>query len=188
MKFYNTSLEKFDEMVDSRVFKFYPREYTEVPDHLADMLYEKVKAWGCFPIRPNMTDAQIRDAKYQALKDYLKGALRIRIDNYGMQKDMYQKLGVTIQPDAAEKRALKWKTEIHKVLELESPLEEELSFLDTEDRKALGIDLPNSQYVKDKLANIDQSTFDVDKVKKAEVQKVGRKKIESFEEIKDIGV
>lgn len=189
MKFYNTSLETMDVMCDSKVFKFYPRQYTEVPVELAGFLYEQVKSWGCFPIKDGMTDAEIKEAKYKALKDYLKGALRIRIDNYGMQKDMYQKLGVTLQPDAAEKRALRWKTEIHKLLELESPLEEELSFIGAEDRKLLGIDVPNIQDVEDKLANIPQNVFDVKTIKDAEVKKVGRpKKIDSFDDVKDLGV
>jgi len=187
MKFYNTSLETFDRMVDSRVFKFFPREYTEVPDQYVDMLYEQVKMWGCFPIRHGMTEEQIKKAKYDALKEYLNGALRIRIECYAMQKDQYNKMGITLQPDAREKRALRWREEIHRLLELESPIEEELSFLSSEDRKALGIDASNIKDVEDKLKDIPQDIFSVEKIRNAEVKRVGRpKKIESFDEIKDL--
>lgn len=186
MKMYNTSLEEFRVICDARVFQFFPRDYTEVPDHLVDLLYTQVKPWGVFPIRDGMTDEQIKQAKYQALKDYLNGALRVRLDCYAMQKDHYARINVTLPPQADQIKAENWRKEIHKLLELESPIEIVPSFLDDETRKMIGIDLPNVERVKDKLADIDQNMFAPKQAVVVEKKSPGRpKKIESFADLQN---
>jgi hypothetical protein len=182
MKMYNTSLESFKVICDAKVFEFKPREYTEVPDNIADMLYNQVKAWGVFPIRPNITEEELKQAKFKALKDYLNGALRVRLECYDMQKDHYARINVTLPPQRDQIKAMNWQKEIHKVLELESPIEVVPSFLDEETRKAIGIDLPNVEHIKDKLNQIDQNIFSPAAIAKAEVKRApGRpKKVDSF--------
>jgi hypothetical protein len=186
MKMYNASLESFDVVCDARVFKFKPRDFTDVPDSLVESLYEQVKPWGVFPIRPSMTDEDIKQAKYSALKAYLNGALRTRLACYDMQKDHYARINVTLPPNREHNKALNWQKEIHKLLELESPIEVVPSFLDEETRKLVGTDLPNVAEVKDKLAGIDQNIFAPEALKTAVVEprKPGRpKKLDSFTDL-----
>jgi hypothetical protein len=186
MKMYNTSLGSFIVVCEAKVFEFKPREYTEVPDSIVDMLYAQVKAWGVFPVRNGMSEEELQNAKFAALKAYLNGALRVRLECYDMQKDHYARINVTLPPQRDQIKAMNWQKEIHKLLEMESPIEVVPSFLDDETRKAIGIDLPNVEHIKDKLAGIDQNMFAPDALKTAVVEprKPGRpKKLDSFVDI-----
>lgn len=130
---FNASLEKFKIQCDSKVFVFNPRESTEVPDYpmeLVGFVYAQTKDRGVFPIYPNMSEADIKKAERQALINYRSGFLNERIVNYIAQQDEFKKNGITLSEDPRFKRAKRWSEEILKKLELEAPLEQELSFLE----------------------------------------------------------
>jgi len=140
MQMYNTSLERFEVQCCSKVFKFEPRQSTEVPDEMVKMIYERTQHKGVFPIYPHMELPEIKVAARKAMLAYLNGALRERIVNYRAMTDEYKLRGVTLDKDPRYDRALRWDKEIRAYLEIEAPLEEELSFLDQETREKLGMD------------------------------------------------
>ena len=191
VKLYNASLESFAVMSESRYFKFEPRSYTECDDMYLKFLLEKVERWGVFQVKEGMvgTDGNFteagKQASFNALKAYIRGALATRIQNYISQKDMYTKMGVTLPTIPAERRAMKWDAEIRKILDIHAPLEEELSFLTEDDKLVLGIEDPNA---KEKVANIHQDVFSREKLATAkeverEIPVKKSKKIESFENL-----
>lgn len=174
-------------MSESKYFRFEPRSFITVDEQYVKFLLEKVRPWGVFQVDADMlTDGKFNEkgkqASFEALKNYLRGALATRIQNYISQKDMYTKLGVTLPATSHEKRALKWDTEIRKILDIHAPLEEELSFLDAEDKLVLGIEVPDA---KEKLIAVPQDVFSPEKLAEAKpVNKGGRpKKVDSFENL-----
>lgn len=139
MLMYNTSLETFDHQCNSIVFKFFPRQATNVPDDLKDFVYESLKARGVFPLIPGKTPEEIKKDARNAMISYLKGTIEERITNFIAQMDEFKKKGVTVDEDPRLTRAKRWKKELIAVLEMEAPIEEELSFLDDATREGLGI-------------------------------------------------
>lgn len=141
VKMFNTSLESYDIQCNSRVFKFYPRQSTMVPADLVYYIYEQMKYKGVFPILPNASEIERKKAYRDAMLTYLTGDLRERISNYLAEEDEQRKHGVT-NPLRSRKltQALNWKKEITVLLEIESPIEDQFSFLDADKRKELGTD------------------------------------------------
>ncbi len=160
MKMFNASLERFKFQCDSIVFRFEPRSAIEVPDRLVEFVYNAHKHYGVFPIYPSMTQDDIKKAHREAMKSYLYGRIRDRILNYQSMVDDYKKRGVTIEKDARFERALRWDKEIRTYLNIEAPLEEELSFLTHEERLGVGID-------DERIQHIPQNLFDANTILQA---------------------
>ena len=173
MKLYNASLESFKLQCDSKVFRFHPRSFTEVPDDLANLVYEMKKDWGVFIVYPGMSKEAKKQAVRTALLSYLGGALHERIKNYASQADEFRKKGITLEDNKHSKEAKRWDKEIREVLEMEAPIYEELSYLDAKRRKKLGIDAKNVKHVEENI-------FDSDEILEAN-KIVGPKKIKKEE-------
>ncbi len=148
MKAFNASLDSFKVQCNSVVFKFTARGAIIVPDELAPFIYNQFKERGVFLIRPSMTREEVKEAHRQALLEYLSGTLEERIRNYTSREDEDRKRGITIQRHPKFEEALRWKAEIIELLEMERPIEVELSFLDAERRKKLGFGKESIQEVK----------------------------------------
>lgn len=159
VKMVNASLDSFKLQCNSKVFKFEPRSSVKVPLDLVDFMMNQLRDKGVFPVYPTMTAEQVKSAERSALISYLNGALRERIINYYSQQDDYKKRGVTLQDDPRFKRALRWDKEIRAKLELESPIEEELSFLNADQRKSIGINDDNIKHQEDAALNIFDPDF-----------------------------
>lgn len=141
IKMYNTSLESHDVQCNSKVFKFLPRSSTLVPADLVYFVYEQMKYRGIFPVLPNMSEDDKKKAYREAMITYLNGDLRERISNYLAEEDEQRKRGVTNPLRHHKlKQALNWQKEITALLEIEKPIEEQLSFMDQDKRKELGTD------------------------------------------------
>lgn len=138
-KMYNTSPEDFNIQCDSKFFIFKKRASTLVDDTLVPFIVAQTKDQGVFPIYPSMTKDEIKKGARTALLCYLEATLRQRIRNYIAQQDDYKKKGVTWAEDVRLTRALRWEKEIIEMLEMEAPINEEISLLSAERRKALGI-------------------------------------------------
>lgn len=145
MKMFNASLEAFKVQCNSIVFRFNPRSFTRVPDELWPFLYAQFKDRGVFAVMPSMSKQEVKEAHRQALLSYLSGHLRERIANYTSQEDEFRKKGITFKRHPRFEEALRWEIEIREMLEMERPIETELSFLDAERRKALGFDKASIQ-------------------------------------------
>lgn len=139
-KMFNTSLEDFSIQCDSKFFQFNKRSSTMVDDHLVEFVYAQTKDRGVFPVYSSMTKDEIKKGARKALLCYLDATLRQRIRNYIAQQDDFKKKGITWSDDPRLTRAIRWEKEIVAMLEMEAPINEELSFLDAERRKSLGID------------------------------------------------
>lgn len=150
VKMFNTSLETYETQCNSKVFKFLPRQSTPVPADLVYYIYEQMKYKGVFPILPNASLEDKKKAYREAMLAYLGGDLRERISNYLAEEDEQRKRGVT-NPLRHRRlnQALNWQKEITALLEIDSPIEEQLSFLDAAKRKELGITDENIQKFED---------------------------------------
>ena len=153
MKMYNTSMEGFKCQCDSKVFVFKPRESTEVPESLTGFLYERYKDSGIFIILPEDTPLQVKKKARDALLSYLHGALRERIINFNAEADEARRRGATLPKSSLFERALRWDKEIRIKLEVEAPIERELSFLSEEERKKIGMVVPELEYIDQNLFN-----------------------------------
>jgi len=155
-KMFNVSLDRFRQQCDSLTFDFEPRSYVtmcgrpptkEIPERIAPLLYELTKDQGVFIVHPGMEEKDIKAQERQALLRYLGGALHERIKNYISEEDDFKRKGVTLKRNKHFENALRYQKEIREMLEMEAPIEEELSFFDAERRKALGVDGRNIQHV-----------------------------------------
>lgn len=147
MKMFNASLEKYKVQCNSIVFRFEPRSFTVVPDELWPFLYTQLKDCGVFAVKPSMAKEQVKEEHRTALLAYLSGRLAERIVNYTSQEDEFRKKGITFKRHARFDEALRWEQEIRQILEMERPIEVELSFLNEERRKQLGFDKASIQMV-----------------------------------------
>lgn len=165
MQMMNASLEDVKTQCNSRVFNFRKREtINNVPSELAPMLYEQLKNKGIFIVPENPDDFD--KARYNALRLYLKGTLKLRIQNYLLQYDEFKKRGVTLPEEPHYQQALKWQTELSKLLDEKAPVVENLSFDDYEKEK---VELEIEAAIDERI----QQTKKTDK----------RKTIKSFEEV-----
>lgn len=132
MRFYTASLEKFKIQCNSIVLVFRPRQFTQVPDDLANFVMEQVKYRGVFSVPSDIAEdsPEFEKRKRDSLLQYLGITLRERIVNYYAMQDDYKRRGVTLLPDAAFQRALRWEKELREMLQSQAPIEEELSFLE----------------------------------------------------------
>lgn len=161
VKMFNVSLEDFKIQCDSKVFVFKKRSATLVDDYLVQFVHEQTKDRGVFPIYLSMDKAAIKKAARTAMLLYLSGTIQQRIRNYASQHDDFRKKGVTFANSPHYERALRWEKEIIAMLEIEAPIHEELSFLDTERREALGIDDKRvQQFSGEDLFDADELVFE----------------------------
>jgi len=156
---YNTSMEKYRIQCCSQVFTFEPRAVTEVPDAFVTYLYKDYKKNGIFPIYPSDTPEMLKIKSKEALLAYRDGVLRERITNYYSQADEFKKRGITLEENKHFKTAKRWNSEIMQFLNIEEPIDEELSFLTDEQRKQTGEEK--------KLVFMDQNISDPKKIKAA---------------------
>lgn len=155
MKIFNASLDKFQIQCNSLVFQFNPRSYgvmgkdnKNIPDELVPFIVNQFKDRGVFAVSPSMSKDELKEAHRTALLSYLGGCLKERVTNYTSQEDEFRKKGVTFRRHPRFEEALRWEQEIRELLEMERPIEEELSFLDVERRKKLGFDKASIQEFK----------------------------------------
>lgn len=137
----NATLENYETQCNSRHFTFPRRTVVEVPDQYAQPLLKQLKAKGVFiipttapmgedgkPVSGWDAEKAKKDAEWDGLLQYKNGRLRARINNFIMQKDEFQKRGITLQPDPAYLQAVKWDEEISKHLNTYKPIREDLSY------------------------------------------------------------
>ena len=150
MKMYNTSLDTFKTQCDSRTYVFRPKEATEVRDDLALILEDRLKDYGVFVIRPEDSLETIKKKTRAALLAYRNGRLRERIGNFMARQDEERLRGATHVMNPAFDRALRWDKEITALLELEAPIEQELTFLNEEQRKKASLQEGTFTHLADK--------------------------------------
>lgn len=165
MKFFNPTLETFSWPCDGKHYVFTRQETTEVPDNLAPFIEEQCAARGIFALRYGI---DFKATHRRALITYLKECLSIRLSYVAAHKyDIKMKSGVELADSPLWARWRRWYTEIMKKLELEAPIEEEISFLTEAEMTKLGI---NSE----KLVAFEEAGI---------IEKDVFKKIESAEQI-----
>lgn len=133
MQMMNASLEDVKTQCDSQVFRFKAREKIEVPQHLSKFLLDQLSKKGIFIVPDKPEDFE--KAHYAALRNYLNGTLKIRIQNYLHEQDEFKKKGVTLQPSKDFERALRHQKELTEILNEKAPDTVELSYLDMKDMK-----------------------------------------------------
>ena len=175
VKFYNPTLETFKCQCDSKVFRFSPKEYTEVPFSLMYILEKQLADYGVFIVYPTMTQDDIKKKEFECLKHYKdNGVLKARIVNFFAYVDEMKKRGMTIDESPEMKRALRMKKEIEILLKENKHVDIELSFFDDVQRKEYGLEVDNAQYVGSKLPDIEE--VKQDGVQVVEKKQVGRPK------------
>lgn len=156
----NTTLEKVKWQCDGSVYIFEPRSETKIPQPLAQFLNAQCGFKGLVALPPmyEKGDQSWRMAERAGLLSYLSGALSERKRNYEAQMDEYKKRGVTLDESPRYKECIRWMKEIRHKLEMEAPIEEELSFLESEERKKLGIDGAKIINFSDKFSGLTKAT------------------------------
>jgi len=124
MKFYNISFEDKRVMCDGRAFRLkslylhqFPDRpdvpyYVEIPDHLADFIYQQNSQWGIFPFKAGMdwaTEAKKAAIQYRAF-------LEERIYNFQRWMDEKKLQGVTLNEPQAMQQYKIWKESFDKIL------------------------------------------------------------------------
>ena len=185
MLFFNTTLEKIKKMCCSKSFVFDPRSYTEVDDNLSDFMEVALKDWGVVKCQHGITESELKELKRQGLINYVKGILRVRINNYLSEKEDFKRRGVQLPDDVRLVRALRHEKEIYALLNMERPIEQELSYLTEEQRKNMGIDDGRIEYLAEQgVFNVEPDKVVVEDAAK-EAAKHQKKKggLKSFSEL-----
>lgn len=122
---YNATLEDTEVQCNSTMYSFKAQESTQVPDDLVNFIIGDYGHRGLFALKYGM---DIKKARRDALLAYVRGTLDERIKNYIREMDEAKRRGVTIDEAPAFKRAKQWRAEILEMLNVEAPLDKELSY------------------------------------------------------------
>lgn len=137
MKFFNPTLEDFSWPCDGKHFHFKKQEVTEVPDNLAPFIEEQCNHRGVFALRYGI---DFKTAHRQSLLTYLKECLAIRLSYVAAHKFDMKLKGIELEDTPLWSRWRRWYAEIMKKLEMEAPIEQEISFLTEAEMAKAGID------------------------------------------------
>ncbi len=129
-KVFNTTLEKQEPQIHSKVYTMLPRTFCDVPEEIAPIIEAEHALKGLVVIRPG---DDFKAKEREGLINYLS-RLTERINNYQAWMDQKKLEGKTIEKPLAMTRAIRWREEISEMLNLEKPLVEELSFKNEEHR------------------------------------------------------
>lgn len=159
VKCFNATLEPVEWQCDGVFYMFQPRKIAEIPAHIASFLEVQCRRKGVVPLPHGIDQAHpdFKGFERRALIAYLNGDLRERARNYQAEADEYKRKGVTLEEHRRFKEAMRWAKEIRHRLEMEAPIEEELSFLDKSDREKIGIKDDNVIDFSKKFAGIDKA-------------------------------
>lgn len=146
MEMFNPTLENVKTQCDGYVFVFPMQERVEVPETLAPLIYTQLKARGIFIVPKE--ESKFEEAKNNALRNYLEGTLHSRIQNYTSEMDELKRSGVTYAPTVKFQRAMRWRDELTKHLNVVAPIDQELSYLDIPTKKADSVTAPVAEQVK----------------------------------------
>lgn len=128
-KAFNTTLEKQEVMIDSRMYTFPPRETCDIREDHAPIMEGEHADKGIVILRGG---DNFKEKEREGLVRYLR-RLDERITNYTAWMDMMKSQGKTVDRPVEMTRAMRWREEITKKLNLERPLVEELSFNDVDE-------------------------------------------------------
>lgn len=92
--FYNPTFEDFEVQADNKVYMFRSQEYTKVNADIAENLYNKWRHRGLFPIAEGQDFDSIR---VNALKEYLRNCVDVRIKNHQVYMDECIRAGSTMK-------------------------------------------------------------------------------------------
>lgn len=140
MRFYNVTLEEKNWSCDSVQYNLKPRKIVTMKDEHGWLAKEQLKYDGIVCLDGINSDDEFKTAEREALIQYLKGNLKLRIAYFNAYYEDARKAGIQIgKDDPLYLRLNRWSTELIKKLEQEAPMEVELSYLTSDERKSMGI-------------------------------------------------
>lgn len=128
---FNATLEKWPIVLTSRYFAMEPRSVTKVPEDMAWMVERFHNHKGLFIVR---FGDDIKSQERQALIKY-RSFLNARIKRFQSWLDQMKLEGKTVDKPKLMLRYERWFDEVTKKLEIEAPLDQELSYLDDDHMK-----------------------------------------------------
>lgn len=140
MRFYNVTLEEKNWSCDSVQYNLKPRKIVTMKDEHGWLAKEQLKYDGIVCLDGINSDDEFKTAEREALIQYLKGNIKLRIAYFNAYYEDARKAGIQIQKDdPLYTRLNRWSAELMEKLEQQAPMEIELSYLTSDDRKSMGI-------------------------------------------------
>lgn len=140
MRFFNCTLEQKDWQCDCFQFSFKPRSILNVPERISWIAKDELKEYGIIPL-DGLDKNTFAEAERAALLDYLQNNIKRRIMNFDSYYEDLRRTGVTFEKnDPLYLKLLRWEKELSHKLNMERPIDVELSYLTKEEREKIGVD------------------------------------------------